>query len=259
VNESEVTSAFDLVGTVSVVTGGGSGIGLGIAAGLARAGSSIALIARSAERLAQASTTLSRFGTRVIAISADVSDETAMRDAMALVREELGRIDACFASAGTGGDVSPLVDTSLESFRSVTRVNLDGVFLTFREAARHMIETGGGSLVAISSLGARQGMPRQYGYAASKAAIIALVNSAAVELAHRGIRANAIQPGWISTEMVDQLITDAGFQQRVIPRIPLRRWGLPEDLAGATVYLASSASAYHTGDVLLVDGGYGRF
>jgi short chain dehydrogenase len=100
VSESEVTSAFDLVGTVSVVTGGGSGIGLGIAAGLARAGSSIALIGRSAERLAQASTTLSRFGTRVIAISADVSDETAMRDAMALVREELGRIDEYGGAVG---------------------------------------------------------------------------------------------------------------------------------------------------------------
>lgn len=251
---------FDLQGHVSVVTGGGSGIGLGIASGLARAGAAVAIIGRSAERLADAQARLEQFGTPVLAIAADVSDEQAVTEAMRRVRAELGGLDSCFANAGVGGGITPLVDTSLANFRSVTSINLDGVFLTLREAARQMIETGaGGSLVAISSMGARQGMPRQHAYSASKAGITAIVNSVAVELARHGIRANTVEPGWISTDMTDAAMSSDVFNQRVLQRVPLRRWGSPDDLAGVAVYLASPASAYHTGDVLLVDGGYARF
>lgn len=251
---------FDLQGHVSVVTGGGSGIGLGIAAGLAGAGASVAIIGRSAERLGSAQERLRQFGTPVLSIAADVSDEESITDAMNRVRAELGGLDSCFANAGVGGGITPLVDTTLANFRAVTAVNLDGVFLTLREAARHMIDTGaGGSLVGISSMGARQGMPRQHAYGASKAGVTSIVNSIAVELARYGIRANTLEPGWIATEMIDAALENKVFTERVLPRVPLRRWGSPEDLAGVAVYLASPASNYHTGDVLLVDGGYSRF
>lgn len=257
---SNPDNPFDLHGHVSVVTGGGSGIGLGIASGLARAGAAVAIIGRSAQRLGEAQATLEQFGNPVLAVAADVSDEQAVTAAMSRVRAELGGLDSCFANAGVGGGVTALLDTSLEKFRSVTSVNLDGVFLTLREAARQMIESGtGGSLVAISSMGARQGMPRQHAYSASKAGITAIVNSVAVELARHGIRANTVEPGWISTDMIDAALSSDVFNQRVLPRVPLRRWGRPDDLAGVAVYLASPASAYHTGDVLLVDGGYARF
>ena len=220
----------------------------------------MAIIGRSAERLDRAAETLAQIGNPVLAIAADVSDETAVGDAMSRVRDELGGLDSCFANAGVGGGVTPLVDTTLAQFRAVTAVNLDGVFLTLREASRHMIESGtGGSLVAISSLGARQGMPRQHAYGASKAGIIAIVNSIAVELARYGIRANTVAPGWVATEMIEPALATDVFKDRVLPRVPLRRWGTPDDLAGVAVYLAGSASAYHTGDVLLVDGGYARF
>jgi len=251
---------FDLHGHVSVVTGGGSGIGLGIAAGLARAGAAIAIIGRSEQRLQSAQERLRQFDTPVLTVAADVSDEQAISEAMNRIRAEMGGLDSCFANAGVGGGVTPLLDTTLAAFRAVTSVNLDGVFLTLREAARQMVELGsGGSLVAISSLGARQGMPRQHAYSASKAGVTAIVNSLAVELARHGIRANTVQPGWISTEMVDAALDSDVFKNRVLPRVPLRRWGSPEDLAGVAVYLASPASSYHTGDSLLVDGGYSRF
>jgi NAD(P)-dependent dehydrogenase (short-subunit alcohol dehydrogenase family) len=251
---------FDLRGHVSVVTGGASGIGLGVAVGLARAGSAVAIVGRSQQRLSAAEESLVATGSPIMTVVADVADEDAVTEAMATIRTRWGRLDSCFANAGIGGDVIPLLDTSLEAFRAVTRINLDGVFVTMREAARQMIHAGnGGSLVAISSIGAWQGMPRQHGYAASKAGITAIVNSIGVELARHGIRANTLEPGWIATDMIDSLTSSESFSARVIPRIPMRRWGDPLDLAGVAVYLASPASSYHSGDVLRVDGGYGRF
>ncbi|MGK2880847.1 MAG: SDR family NAD(P)-dependent oxidoreductase [Mycobacterium sp.] len=259
-DEDRHKNPFDLTGTVGVVTGGGSGIGLGMATGLARAGASVALLGRNAKRLDEAAEKLREYGKPVLALPCDVGDEDAVTDAMVRVRTELGRLDSCFANAGVRGDFTPLLQTSLQEFRTVTRVDLDGVFLTLREAARQMIEAGnGGSLVAVSSLGAFQGMPRQAAYAASKAGVTAMIDSLAVELARHGIRANTIAPGWFDTEMTSAALHDERFSARVLPRVPVRRWGAAEDAAGVAVYLASPASSYHTGDVLRIDGGYLKF
>ncbi len=251
---------FDLSGQVAVVTGGGSGIGLGMAEGLARAGASVAIVGRTAGRLDDAAAKLRTYGNPVLPVVCDVADEQAVTDAMARIRGELGWLDSCFANAGVRGRFTPVLDTSLEEFRSVTRVDLDGVFLTVREAARQMIAAGrGGSLIGVSSLGAFQGMPRQPAYAASKAGVTSLMDSLAVELARHGIRANTVAPGWFDTEMTAAGLADERFSAKVLPRVPVRRWGAAEDLAGVAVYLASPASAYHTGDVLRVDGGYLKF
>ncbi|MDA2891445.1 SDR family oxidoreductase [Mycolicibacterium sp. BiH015] len=251
---------FDLSGHVAVVTGGGSGIGLGMAEGLARAGASVAIVGRTAHRLDDAAAKLRTYGNPVLPVVCDVADEQAVTDAMARIRGELGWLDSCFANAGVRGRFTPLLDTSLEEFRSITRVDLDGVFLTVREAARQMIAAGrGGSLIGVSSLGAFQGMPRQPAYAASKAGVTSLMDSLAVELARHGIRANTVAPGWFDTEMTAAGLADERFSAKVLPRVPVRRWGTAEDLAGVAVYLASSASAYHTGDVLRLDGGYLKF
>lgn len=254
------TNPFDLTGHVAVVTGGGSGIGLGMAEGLARAGASVAIIGRTTTRLDAAAALLRAHGNPVLPVVCDVADEQAVTDAMAYIRGELGWLDSCFANAGVRGTFTPTLDTSLEEFRSVTRVDLDGVFLTVREAARQMIAAGrGGSLVGVSSLGALQGMPRQPAYAASKAGVTSMMDSLAVELAKHGIRANTIQPGWFDTEMTAAGLADERFSSRVLPRVPVRRWGAAEDVAGVAVYLASTASAYQTGDVLRIDGGYLKF
>lgn len=251
---------FDLTGHVSVVTGGGSGIGLGMADGLARAGASVAILGRSPDRLETAAARLREHGRPVLTLSCDVTDEAAVTATMARIRDEWGSLDSCFANAGVRGTFTPTLDTSLAEFRSVTAVDLDGVFVTLREAARQMIAAGrGGSLVGVSSLGAFQGMPRQPAYAASKAGVTALMDSLAVELARYGIRANTVAPGWFDTEMTAEGLADERFRSRVLPRVPARRWGSGDDVAGVAVYLASPASSYHTADVLRIDGGYLKF
>jgi NAD(P)-dependent dehydrogenase (short-subunit alcohol dehydrogenase family) len=249
---------FDLSGQVAVVTGGTSGIGRGIAAGLAGAGAAVAIWGRDEARGQTAQEELSRDGARVVAVACDVRDPASVDAAFDQTLDELGRVDACFANAG-GADLGPsFVDMTLDDFRAVVSVNLEGAFLTFQGAARHMIERGGGgSLVGISSLAAVEGMARGQHYAASKAGLIAMTRSLAVELARHGIRANAILPGWIETPATERQFAAIG--DRVLARIPERRWGVPADFAGAAVYLASGASAYHTGDELVIDGGYRVF
>jgi NAD(P)-dependent dehydrogenase (short-subunit alcohol dehydrogenase family) len=249
-----------LSGHVALVTGGNGGIGLGIAGGLAAAGAAVAIWGRDAGKNEQAAAALREHGGQVAAFACDVSDEGSVEDAFAATVDALGKVDSCFANAGVGGGGVPFQDIGLDEWRRVVGVNLDGTFLTFRAAVRHMVERGGGgSLVATSSLTAIEAAPRSEHYAASKAAVVALVKSLAVELARHGIRANALMPGWIHTEMTNPLLDSDMAKERILPRVPLRRWGTPDDLAAAAVYLAGDGSRYHTGDVLVIDGAYRLF
>lgn len=248
----------DLHGHVAVVTGGNSGIGLGIAHGLAHAGADVAIWGRRADRNEQARDELARRGANAVGVTCDVSDPQSVDEAFARTLEALGRVDSCFANAGGGDLSSSFLEMTLDEFRRIVAVNLEGAFLTFQGAARHMVERGGGgSLVGISSLAAVEGMARGQHYSAAKAGLLALVRSVAVELARHRIRANAILPGWIETPA-----TESGFEKlgdRIVKRIPSGRWGQPSDFAGAAVYLASPASEYHTGDSFVIDGGYRVF
>jgi NAD(P)-dependent dehydrogenase (short-subunit alcohol dehydrogenase family) len=250
---------FDLRGHVAVVTGGNSGIGLGMAEGLARAGADVCLWGRTAERNEAARERLAAHGTRVHAIAVDVAEGDAVDRAFDETVEALGGLDSCFANAGVGSGGVPFVDMTLDEFRRVTRVNLEGAFLTLQGAARRMIEGGGGSLVGVASLAAIEGQPRGQHYAASKGGLVSMIRSCAVELARHGIRANAILPGWIETRMTDGFLDAGPVMAKVLPRVPARRWGKPEDFAGIAVYLAGPESAYHSGDAFVIDGGYRVF
>ncbi len=254
---------FDLTGKAAVVTGGNGGIGLGMAEGLAAAGADVVIWGRNADKNAAALERLKAHGTRVEALEVDVADEQAVVDAMAESLSRLGRIDSCIANAGVGGG-APLIEQTTEQWRKVTAVNLDAVFWTFREAARHMVaraEEGdkGGSLLVTSSVSAIHGAPQNQAYAATKAGVLAMVRGTAVELARHGIRANAILPGWIATEMTERLQNWDAFNDKAIGRVPMRRWGEGEDFAGMAVYFASDASKFHTGDSVVIDGGYSIF
>ncbi|MFW6050071.1 MAG: SDR family NAD(P)-dependent oxidoreductase [Myxococcota bacterium] len=252
--------AFDLTGKVAVVTGGNSGIGLAMADAMARAGAHVAVWGSNPDKNERARAQVAAHGTEVRALRVDVGDEQAVDRAMQQTVDALGQVDACFANAGVGGMAPSFLEMSTEEWRRVMRVNLDGAFFTLRAAARHMVERGeGGSLVVTSSLAAIEGQARGEHYGATKGGVISMTRALAVELARHRIRANAILPGWIHTPMTAGFLDAEPFQQKVLKRVPLRRWGEPDDFGPIAVYLASDASRYHTGDTLTIDGGYSIF
>jgi NAD(P)-dependent dehydrogenase (short-subunit alcohol dehydrogenase family) len=200
---------------------------------------------------------------RVLAQRVDVADEHAVVAAMAEAVAAMGRIDFVAANAGVGVGAA-FADLTADIWRRVMSVNLDGVAWTLREACKHMLERAkagdpGGSLVVTSSVSAIHGAPRNEAYASSKGAIIALAKGLAVEYGRYGIRANAIVPGWIRSDMTAAAQNWQTFTDKVISRVPAGRWGEPEDFAGIAVYLASDASRFHTGDTFVIDGGYTVF
>jgi len=255
---------FNLSGKVALVTGGNRGIGLGMAKAMAQAGADIVIWGSNPERNLEAEQQLTALGVRVKAQTVDVSDETQVREGMEEAVAAMGRVDSVFANAGIGYGSPSFVDMKTETYRKVLSVNLDGVFFTLREACRHMVERAkagdpGGSLVGVASLAAIEGAARNQAYAATKGAVISMIKSVAVEHARYGVRANAILPGWIATDMTAGAQENAAFAEKVIPRVPARRWGEPEDFGGMAVYLASDASSYHSGTTIVIDGGYSIF
>jgi NAD(P)-dependent dehydrogenase (short-subunit alcohol dehydrogenase family) len=255
---------FNLTGKVALVTGGNGGIGLGMAEALAQSGAGIVIWGTNEAKNKAAEGKLRAHGGKVLTQKIDVSDEAqvvrGMKDAVA----QMGRIDAVFANAGIGSVARSFLDITAEQYRKVLAVNEDGAFFTLREGARHMRERAaagdrGGSLVGVASLAAIEGAARNQHYAATKGAVVSMIRGIAVEFARDGVRANAILPGWIATDMTAGAQSSPAFSEKVIPRVPARRWGEPADFGGIAVYLASDASAYHSGDTLIVDGGYAVF
>jgi NAD(P)-dependent dehydrogenase (short-subunit alcohol dehydrogenase family) len=254
---------FDLSGRGAVVTGGNGGIGLGMARALLAAGARVAIWGSRPDKTERAKAQLvAECGdaARLHAFVCDVGEEAQVDATFTASVAALGRVDACFANAGVGGQGAPLLEMSLEEFRRVQRINVEGVFLTFRAAARHMVERGGGgSLVATASTAAIEGAARNSHYGASKGAVTSYVRALAVELARHRIRVNSILPGWIVTEMTERAVGNEKFAAAVLPRIPARRWGTIDDFGGIAVYLASDASDYTTGEQFVIDGGYTKF
>ncbi len=251
---------FDLTGKVALVTGGNSGIGLGFAKGLARHGADVCIWGTNAEKNAAAEEKLKQYGGNVLALQCDVGDQDAVEFGFARTVETLGKVDSCFANAGIGSRGTPFAEMDLDEWRDIFRVNMEGVFFTFQAAIKHMVERGdGGSLVVTSSSSAIFGAPRTEHYAATKAGVNAIIRGLAVEHARHGIRANAVIPGWIDTPMTANVVNNEVFLKKVLTRVPLRRWGTGDDFSAIAVYFASDASAYHTGDAVMIDGGYAAF
>lgn len=253
---------FDLTGHVALITGGNSGIGLGMAEGLARHGATVAIWGTNPAKNDAAAEQLAAHGGQVYAAVCDVGDRDAVTAGVRDVVEELGRIDSCFVNAGVGGQAPSFLEMTDEEWHRVLRVNLDGAFHTAQAVTAHMVERfrsgdeSGGSLVFTSSGSAFFGQQRGQHYGATKAGVIALMRGIAVEHARHGIRANALVPGWIESEMTQAAFAWDKFVANNLPRVPMRRWGTKDDFAGIAVYLASPASRYHTGDLITIDGGY---
>lgn len=246
----------DLTGLVAVVTGGNGGIGLGMATGIAKAGGDIAIWARDAAKSADAVTRLTDVGVKAIALQVDVTDEAQVGAAMERTVAELGPLGCMIANAGVS-DRTPVADLSLETWRRVHAVNLDGAFLVCREAARRFIAQGtGGSMVVVSSMISRYGGVGQGAYASSKTAMLGLSRTLAVELARHRVRVNALVPGWTRTGLSEGGYRDERFRDATTRRTPARRWADPAEFERAGAYLADPSLTFHTGDEMVVDGGY---
>jgi NAD(P)-dependent dehydrogenase (short-subunit alcohol dehydrogenase family) len=249
----------DLTGLTAVVTGGNNGIGRAMAVGMAKAGADIAVWARNAERSAEAVEEISGYGVKAIAVSCDVADEDAVSAAMAETVDALGPLGCFVANAGIA-DAMPITEMSLSSWHRVMRTNLDGGFLCTREAARRFVaQDTGGSIVVLSSTISRYGGAGMAAYAASKTGLLGLGRTLAVELARYRVRCNILIPGWTRTGMNTDLQSDERFMKATIGRTPARRWADPEEFHEVAAFLADPSLTFHTGNEVVVDGGYTIF
>ena len=248
---------FDLSGRTAIVTGGGSGIGRQMATGLAEAGANVVLCARKPERCEEVAAELERdLGVRAAGMRCDVRDPRQVEEVVDATRSGFGRIDILVNNAGTSWGAAP-EDHPLEGWQKVIDVNLTGVFLFAQAVGRTMIEEAGGKIVNIASVAAFGGAPpdlmNAVAYNASKAGVVGFTRDLATKWAQHRINVNAIAPGWFPSDM-NKVLLDAQ-PDAYLEHIPLRRFGGPDDLKGAVVFLASRASDYVTGQVVVVDGG----
>jgi len=253
-------SAGSLEGRNVLITGGNGGIGLGMASAVGKAGATVVIWGRSEAKLDAAVDRLQAEGTTVHALACDVGDPAAITTAFADSVSAAGSIDAVFANAGRSGSGTAFLDMTLPEWQAVHRINLDGVFLTLQAAARHMVETGsGGSLVAVSSTSAIHGAGGNEAYGTSKTALLGLTRALAVSLARHQIRVNALLPGWTRTGLSEGAFQFDRFREATTARTPVRRWADPDEMGPAAVFLADPTATFHTGDSVVVDGGYTVF
>ncbi|MBE7941127.1 MULTISPECIES: glucose 1-dehydrogenase [Ramlibacter] len=246
---------FDLHGKVALVTGGNGGIGLGMAQGIARAGATVVLAGRNAEKSREAAHRLRTLGLKAEALEADVTDEGEVERMVAQVGDKHGALHILVNNAGTTVRKLPQ-ELTLHEWRHVMDTNLTSAFLCSK-AAHPWLRRQGGKVINIGSMMSLLGAPYAAAYGASKGGIVQFTRSIATAWAVDNIQVNAVLPGWIDTELTqgarDQV---AGLNERVLARTPAGRWGVPEDLAGIAAFLASPASDFITGTAIPVDGGF---
>ena len=248
--------SFDLTGKVAVVTGASSGLGQQFARALSEQGCDVAILARRKERLEEFSKELKQNGQDCLPVSCDVTDEESIKNAIKAVVDHFGKIDILVNNAGVVEYSSGLHDHTTAQWDKVLDTDLKGVFLMAREVSTIMMKQKYGRIINISSVGGIQAGPAQVSYFAAKGGVVNLTKAMAGDLAPYGILVNAIAPGYMSTNNTAQLRSDSDRSEAIIDRIPAGRWGTPDDMKGAVVFLASAASDYVNGFTLAVDGGW---
>ena len=246
---------FDLSGRNAFVTGASRGIGQSIAIGLAAAGADVALVARSEDGLAETASDITALGRKAFVIPADVTSQQAVADAAAAAIEQLGFVDIVVNNAGGSNFMVGFRDLRLAGWEKLMRLNLDSAVYVCHAFAGHLLERRRGSVINVASVAGVMGSPFLAPYGAAKAGLISLTKSLAVEWGAEGVRVNALCPGWTATDLNRGLWEDPEAGPATVATVPMRRWGTAEEMAGPAVFLASSASSYMTGQVLLIDGG----
>ncbi|MFB0505659.1 MAG: glucose 1-dehydrogenase [Thermodesulfobacteriota bacterium] len=247
---------FSLHGKVSVVTGAGRGLGHGIAHALAGAGSDLTVVSRSMHELQRISQEIiTETKQKVLPLSLDLTKEGEIERLVSNVLEEFGRIDILVNNAGTTVR-KPFLEVTQKEFDDVVHLNLRAVFFLTQAVVKEMMKQEKGKIINIASLGSQIGLRNISVYTATKGGVASLTRTLALELARYNINVNAIAPGYYRTQLTEALFRDEDGYRWVLSRIPLGRVGVPDDLAGAAIFLASPASDYVTGQVVFVDGGW---
>jgi NAD(P)-dependent dehydrogenase (short-subunit alcohol dehydrogenase family) len=250
-----VNELFSLQGKVALVTGASRGIGRAIAIGLAEAGADVAVAARSEADLETLAKEIDSLGRRAIAVTTDVRDRSSIEEMIEATTTDLGRLDILVNNAGGSNFMSPIVAMRPEGWDKLRTLNLDSVFHATQLGAQKMLQTGGGSIIQITSVAGIQGAQGLSPYSAAKAGVTLMSQAVAKELAGSNVRVNCIAPGWIDTQLNEFITRDDGLLKATEAMIPMGRMGAPEEIVGAAVYLASDASSYVTGTTIVVDGG----
>jgi 2-dehydro-3-deoxy-D-gluconate 5-dehydrogenase len=247
---------FDLRGKVAIVTGGNGGIGLGIARGLAQAGADIVVAARNADKTRAAVEQIGAFGVRALGVQVDVTDAAQIQKMVADTVDALGAVDILVANAGTSIRKRPET-YSIDEWSTVITTNLTGVFACCRAVHPRFVARGGGKILTIGSMSSIFGMEMAAPYSATKGGVVQLTRSLASAWARDNIQVNCILPGWIDTDLTQGARRAMPrLDESVVDRTPQKRWGRPEDLAGAALFYCSAASNFVTGTALPVDGGF---
>lgn len=247
----------DLAGNVALVTGAGRGIGLATAKAFADAGASVVIVDRDEEAISGAAERLRSAGHNAIAVTCDVTEKVQVAAMVERAVGTYGRLDCAFNNAGVNCDGAPLLDTSDEEFERIININLRGVWNCMKAELRQMTAQGAGVIVNCSSIGGMVGSKGRSAYSASKHAVIGLTRSAALDYAASGIRINAVCPGIINTPMAAEVTKnyDPGIVKAMVAREPIARFGEPEEIAAAVVWLCSPAASFMIGHAMAVDGG----
>jgi NAD(P)-dependent dehydrogenase (short-subunit alcohol dehydrogenase family) len=248
-----LVSEFDLTGKVCLVTGAGRGIGRAIAEGLARHGATLVLSGRTQATLDEVAAAI---GERASVCVADISCEAEVQALRDTVLARHGRLDALVNNAGINPIFRGIERTSLADWQSIIDINLTGTFLCCKHLGGVMVEQGGGSIINVSSVAGHVGLLRSVPYCASKGGVEMLTRALALDWAKRGVRVNTLAPGWVDTDLTHSLLEHDTHGRRLLDHTPMGRFATPADMVGAAVFLASDASAYMTGQSLLIDGGW---
>ena len=253
--EGSPVSLFDLTGKTAFVTGASRGIGRAIAVAFAQAGADLALVARTAEGLADTAADVTAAGRKAVIIPADVTDQAGVAEAVTSAIDELGHIDIVVNNAGGSNFMVSFRDLRLTGWEKLMRLNLTSAVYVCHAFAGHLLDRGNGSVINVASVAGVAASPLITPYGAAKAGLVSLTKSLAVEWAADGVRVNALCPGWTATDLNRNLWEDPVAGPATIATVPMRRWARAEEMAGPAVFLASDASSYLTGQALVIDGG----